>query len=151
MSNSWMLFVDGENFTIRGQEFAKANNIMITSGPCYEPDVFLWLPFTQRSTPRHAGIARTTINNFHVDSQDIITGYAKRAHYFTTCPGDQQKQDDVRERLRGNYFEPWVYHKTKGARAKVVDIAMTTEILANAFRKTFDVLVLNRATRMARH
>jgi hypothetical protein len=38
----WMLFVDGENFTIRGQEVAAANGLVLAEGGLHRRDVFLW-------------------------------------------------------------------------------------------------------------
>jgi hypothetical protein len=38
-----MLFVDGENLTIRGQDFASANSLKLSEGPYYKKDAFLWM------------------------------------------------------------------------------------------------------------
>jgi hypothetical protein len=39
----WMLFVDGENITIRAQEHAEENNRVIPStAPVYLKDVYFW-------------------------------------------------------------------------------------------------------------
>jgi hypothetical protein len=40
----WMMFVDGENLTIRGQEFAKKNHIALSEGKFFTRDGFVWLP-----------------------------------------------------------------------------------------------------------
>jgi hypothetical protein len=40
----WMMFVDGENFTIRSQIFAKTRGITMEPGSYYRKDVFVWLP-----------------------------------------------------------------------------------------------------------
>ena len=40
----WIMFVDGENFTIRGQRVADAEKITFDEGQFYRKDVFLWLP-----------------------------------------------------------------------------------------------------------
>jgi hypothetical protein len=42
--HKWMLFVDGENFTIRGQELADKRSIVLTEGRYYCKDTFLWVP-----------------------------------------------------------------------------------------------------------
>jgi hypothetical protein len=39
---SWMLFVDGENLTKRGQEVMKAAGVRLEPGPWWERDVYLW-------------------------------------------------------------------------------------------------------------
>ena len=36
----WMLFVDGENLTLRAQEFARQQNIALKSGRHYLSDTF---------------------------------------------------------------------------------------------------------------
>ena len=40
----WMLFVDGENVTKRGQEALKGKGFQLESGPYWRRDVYLWLP-----------------------------------------------------------------------------------------------------------
>ena len=40
----WMLFVDGENFTIRGQKYARDKGVRLEEGSEYCPNVFLWMP-----------------------------------------------------------------------------------------------------------
>jgi len=39
-----MMFVDGENLTIRAQRFAQEEGITLQKGPYYERDVMVWLP-----------------------------------------------------------------------------------------------------------
>jgi hypothetical protein len=43
-SYQWMVFVDGENFTIRGQKLAKDNSIELKEGKYFCKDTFLWFP-----------------------------------------------------------------------------------------------------------
>jgi hypothetical protein len=38
----WMVFVDGENFTIRLQNVASAEGIALVDGPYAEKDFFAW-------------------------------------------------------------------------------------------------------------
>ncbi len=40
----WVLFVDGENFTIRAKKVAEANDIKLVEGSHHMRDVFVWLP-----------------------------------------------------------------------------------------------------------
>ncbi len=54
----WVFFVDGENFTIRAQKVAEANDIKLVEGSHHMRDVFVWLP----------GIAAT---------QDTTQGYLR--------------------------------------------------------------------------
>ena len=39
----WMLFVDGENFTIRGQAMAKLGGFKLEQGAYWHTDAFLWV------------------------------------------------------------------------------------------------------------
>jgi len=39
-----MLFVDGENLTIRGQAVAKSRSRTLVEGPHFKRDIFLWFP-----------------------------------------------------------------------------------------------------------
>jgi hypothetical protein len=41
---SWMSFVDGENFTIRAQNLAKKANVSLIEGPYFKQDCFVWIP-----------------------------------------------------------------------------------------------------------
>ena len=52
----WMLFVDGENFTIRAQKVVASEHIKLAEGPYFSPDVFIWLPdVTATRTSTNAG------------------------------------------------------------------------------------------------
>jgi len=42
MSRRWMVFVDGENLTIRAQRIAEKEGITLGEGPAYKQDVFIW-------------------------------------------------------------------------------------------------------------
>lgn len=124
----WMLFVDGENFTIRAQKVAEANDIKLTEGSHYMHDVFVWLP----------GLAAT---------QDTTQGYlrlqpqATRSFYYTSVLGDEQRLQDVRRKLRELGFNPEVFKKSKD-KAKGVDIALSIDLLLNASANSYDVAVL---------
>ena len=85
----WMLFVDGENFTIRAQRFAKRRDFTLTTGPCYEPDTFVWFPDWKAT-----GALTNTEDVSHRVQPNAI-----RAHYYTSVRGDDQKQRRVREAL----------------------------------------------------
>lgn len=41
----WMLFVDGENFAIRGRELLRSKGIEPSPGEFFVPDVLLWWPW----------------------------------------------------------------------------------------------------------
>lgn len=64
-----------------------------------------------------------------------------RRFWFGTYVGNEDQFLDARERLRRNGFEPVLFRGSKG-REKGVDIALTKEMLVNAFNKNFDEGVL---------
>ena len=41
---SWMMFVDGENLTIRAQEHVKSQHLEIPEGEYHKKNTFIWLP-----------------------------------------------------------------------------------------------------------
>ncbi len=125
-----MLFVDGENFTIRGQEFAASQGKGFDRGTHYEPHVFLWIP----------NIAAQQLIYFggHIPME----GSALRAHYYTSTTGNDEKRRKVHRALWNLGFTPNVFTKPSGTQSKGVDIKLTTDMLAHAFRGNYDVAVL---------
>src|SRR5688572_24243426 len=101
----WMMFVDGENFTIQGQQFALAAEPPcrpIFRGTWWELDVFLWLPQQNGTTP--------LTNAYHgVPVQD----QSVRSYYYTSLVGDEQRLLHVREKLWELRFQPEVFKKNK--------------------------------------
>jgi uncharacterized LabA/DUF88 family protein len=123
-----MLFVDGENFTIRAQKIAEANGVVLSDGSHYSKDVFVWLPglpATQDTTQGHLRLQHHAIRSF----------------YYTSVAGDDLRIQDVRQRLRNMGFNPHVFKKTRD-KAKGVDIALSKDLLVNAFFDNYDVAVL---------
>jgi len=52
-SREWMLFVDGENLTIRGQKLCAAQpGLDLIEGANYKRDCFLWFPGAEASAVR---------------------------------------------------------------------------------------------------
>lgn len=128
----WMLFVDGENFTLRGQEVIKEQDYSLVPGKYWLRDVFLWFP-----------------NDDAIDSLGFaspVKGYlerkAIRAHYYTSVTSDAAGLEEVREALWRLGFTAEVAKKPKGRRAKAVDIALTKDVLTNAFLDNYDILML---------
>ena len=72
-----MIFVDGENFTIRGQQVAKAKKIDLVRGPNWEPDTFLWFPGMNGEYPE---FSRDAVMASTMNQADIR---AERAYYYT--------------------------------------------------------------------
>lgn len=128
----WMLFVDGENFTIRAQEFASAQGrLPLREGELFKPDCFLWFPGQEA---RHSRIVQQT---------PLVRTLAVRAFYYTSVQGDDQAIQMVTEHLWKMGFSGYVFKKTrKEQKAKGVDIALTKDMLSHAFLGNYGVAVL---------
>ena len=129
MQRNWMMFVDGENFTIRGQEVASRDGVKLKAGEYWQKDVFLWLPGIE---PRRGYFGGSAL-------WQGVNDYAVRAHYYTSVSGDDQLVASTREALKTLGFHPEVFKKPSGQKSKGVDIALTTNMLAHAFRNNYDV------------
>lgn len=123
----WMLFVDGENFTIRAQDIAKEKGLELIQGAYHEPDVYVWPSLM-----------------FQVEI--IINGLLKKApirsYYYTSVVGDDNRVDEIKNSLWRIGFHPEVFKKTKGRRSKGVDITLTKDVLSHAFLNNYDLAVL---------
>ena len=95
---SWMLFVDGENLTIRAQDLAKLPkyNVQLKEDTYYKPDVFIWFPNRMAQYSIRAGVPH-------------IEPFAARATYYTSLAGDFPTIDSVRDSLRMIGFAPQVF------------------------------------------
>jgi hypothetical protein len=89
----WMMFVDGENFCIRGQQFALFRGIALREGPFYRKDIFPWLPKLHATTFGPQGYPQQAI----------------RSYYYTSLVGDEEKLLEVREELWALEFHPEVF------------------------------------------
>lgn len=125
----WMLFVDGENFTICAQKVALKADVKLIEGDIYMPDVFVWLP----------GLRGTT--NVMGHAYLPLQPNAIRSFYYTTVPGDEVKVNDVKQKLRNLLFSPQVFKKRKD-KSKGVDIALAKDLLVHAFLNHYDVAAL---------
>jgi hypothetical protein len=127
----WMSFVDGENFTIRGQELATAKGIALVPGGHFQKDVFVWFP----------GLAGRA--NILSEAPLKLQPAGIRAHYYTSMTGDDVKMTAVREALWKLGFQPEVFKKdSQTKKSKGVDVALTTDFLWNAFQDNYDVAIL---------
>lgn len=129
----WMLFVDGENFTIRAQELARQEGLSLDIAPTHHlRDVFVWLPGWRPL----AGVHLRRI--FPVENT-----LATRAYYYSSVVGDNEKVAGVRRSLRVLEFDPQVFKKPTGtAKSKGVDITLTKDMLSHAFQGHYDDAVL---------
>jgi uncharacterized LabA/DUF88 family protein len=129
----WMLFVDGENLTIRAQKFASDNAVSLQEGAEYRKDIFVWFPGL-KATP--------ALTNTH-DSPIKVQDHAIRAYYYTSLTGDDLQILSVKQALRSLGFHPEVFKKVRREeKAKGVDIALAKDFLSHAFLDNYDVAVL---------
>jgi uncharacterized LabA/DUF88 family protein len=128
----WMLFVDGENFTIRAQDLAQKKQIALIQGDFYLEDVFVWLPKVE-----------ATDAIIYSAAQPRIQGHAIRSHFYTSAEGDGDRITTIRECLWKLKFHPEVFKKTRrDQKAKGVDIALSRDMLTHAFFNNYDVAIL---------
>jgi uncharacterized LabA/DUF88 family protein len=147
----WMVFVDGENFAIRGRAVADEHKVVLERGALYRPDVFLWYP-TSASGPALATRERKTERTLPgEDPRQFCTGgerlrlqhWAKRAYYYTSLTGSDEQVNEIRAALVHIGFAPAVFKKPKDqARSKGVDVSLTKDMLSHAFMDNYDVAVL---------
>jgi hypothetical protein len=124
----WMVFVDGENFTIRSQQWASENRVPLISGPYWAKDAFLWFP---ESDPRAMNMPMA------------LGGRAVRAYYYTSAVAAENVLAQYRDRLAEMGFDPRVFKRDAGTkRSKGVDITLATEMLTNAFMDNYSLAVL---------
>ena len=130
LEHSWMVFVDGENFTIRAQKVAAAKNLQLVEGRYHKKDCFAWFPkFT--ATARIAS-APTQLQR-----------HALRAYYYTSLIGDTAALEAVEMSLWQLGFNPQVFKRDANQKkAKGVDIALTKDMLTHAFLGHYEVAVL---------
>jgi uncharacterized LabA/DUF88 family protein len=126
-----MLFVDGENFTFRGQDFANQSGIAPVAGDYYEQDVFIWLPQVRGTQGIYGS------NTLRIEQQAI------RAYYYTSLTGDDSKITAIRAKLWQLGFQPEVFKKTRqNEKAKGVDIALCKDMLIHAVYSNYDVAII---------
>ena len=131
-TNRWMVFVDGENFTLRAQEIAARLGLSLDAAPeFFQRDVFVWLP------------EFLPLVHFYEPFNLVLDPPAIRAYYYASVVGDEDRLTTIREALRGLTFEPKVFKKESGTRrSKGVDIALTKDMLSHAFLGNYDAAVL---------
>ena len=125
-----MLFVDGENLTIRAERYAKENQITLIEGKNYLKETFIWLPNHVPTT------------NF-VEVRSFLAAYATRAYYYTSMKADDTRIDTATEQLWNLGFTPQIFKKIrKEDKAKGVDIALTKDMLMHASQDHYEVACL---------
>ncbi|MCK4415462.1 MAG: NYN domain-containing protein [Candidatus Eisenbacteria sp.] len=134
--NRWMMFVDGENLTLQGQKVAEAAGLQLQPGPYWRKDVFLWVPGPDPVTTVFlVGYPGSMHLSFQLEQRAV------RSHFYTALVGSEETQRETEKQLRDRSFEPRVFRKV-GGKSKGVDIALTTDMLAHAYRDNYDLAVL---------
>jgi hypothetical protein len=126
----WMLFVDGENLTIRAEKYAEKNRRVIPAAPPgYLTGVYFWPP----------GMFGDPLSAEFFPNLQLM---GRRSYYYTSAKGDDNKLDSIRHALRELGFKPTVFKRTESRKAKGVDIALATDMLSDAHRDNFEVAIL---------
>jgi uncharacterized LabA/DUF88 family protein len=130
-SGNWMMFVDGENFTLRAQELARRNDLDLGADPTlYSKDVFVWMP-------GWSGVS-WNIGTTQLSHSDAVRGY-----FYTSVVGDDLRIVTVKQALRSLRFDPQVFKRLSGTqKSKGVDIALTKDMLSHAFLGNYQNAVL---------
>jgi len=135
---AWMLFVDGENLTKRGQELLKSQGVALHAGDAWLRDVYLWLPGID------ADYAFFAYHGHAFSGQPYVgprVSTATRAYYYTSTISDEPGWTDSRLALRALGFEPRLFRRERG-RSKAVDVALTTDVLTLAAEERYEVAVI---------
>ena len=127
----WVCFVDGENFTMQGQENLKDASVEPVRGRLWERDVLMWLPGTE---------TKVLLNG--VRDKESLSDVPHRMHFYTSVMGSGEKRDEIGDNLWDLGFQPTVLQKVKGRPSKGVDIALTCDMLSHASHDNYDVAVL---------
>jgi len=126
---TWMMFVDGENFTIRAQELVKVGGFKLTEGRWYRRDTFVWMP----------DLPPVRSLNY----KSYLADPGLRAYYYTSLKADTPTIEAVRSELWEIGFTPSVFKKVRpDEKAKGVDISLTKDMLSHAFLNHYEVAVL---------
>ena len=116
-----MMFIDGENLAIRYKAQLAASAAM--DHVLHIPNVAVWSP--------HANLDNNSVC-------EIV-----RRHYYTSCTGDTEAASNVCDELKKvGIQQPHVFHKRKNGRSKRVDISLTTDMMAHAHRRNYDIAIL---------
>ncbi|MDQ2934068.1 MAG: NYN domain-containing protein [Chloroflexota bacterium] len=134
----WMLFVDGENFTKRGQAILKAAGVKPEPGTYWQRDTYLWLPLRAARDPFFAAF-RSMFLPHSAGGRDARL--ARRAYFYTSATADEPDSRVHRLALRALGFEPRLFKRQQG-RSKAVDIALTTEVLTLASEDRYELAVI---------
>jgi uncharacterized LabA/DUF88 family protein len=121
-----MVFVDGTNFL---------------SGLSREMDIIINPDKADALTSTSISLAKTLIE-LTINRSKGAHGFSHiRYYWFGSYKGGQSDEFHYYKTLREQGFEPFLYRKVND-KEKGVDIALTKEMLVNAFNANFDVAIL---------
>ena len=158
----WMLFVDGENFTKRGQAVLEEANLKPVGPTHWREDVLLWLPTHKGTEPFIAPSSWPFMRTSSPSVPQPQAHLADRAYYYTSMPYENAAVvTATRLALREIGFEPKMFprrrEKSKVAelppgeerdealarwKSKAVDLALATDVLTLAGEGRYEVAVL---------
>jgi uncharacterized LabA/DUF88 family protein len=137
-----MVFVDGENFTIRGQRVASHLKLQLEQGRRWQKDAFLWVPYEGPAFLFNARAEPPQSERLEV-AQPVLQERPVRSYYYAGATGADPDRAKVSEALWNIGFEPKVFKKDKkDEKTKAVDIALCTDILSHAYLDNYDVAML---------
>jgi uncharacterized LabA/DUF88 family protein len=139
----WMLFVDGENFTKRGQEVLKDAKVSPLAGTHWQKDVYLWVPFHTATDPfmGHQAWSMRRIDEPYSPPPPSAHA-ATRSYYYTSMPYENAGAvTHTRLALRELGFEPRMFPRRQG-KSKAVDLSLATDVLTLAGENRYEVAVI---------
>ncbi|MDO9573886.1 MAG: NYN domain-containing protein [Candidatus Contubernalis sp.] len=120
-----MVFIDGSNFLIQ-----LCKELEITNFRAERPPHSIF-------TLAEKMISKTTHMSRYSSEFALI-----RRYWFSSYAGNDKDYSSLRIILRELDFEPILFKKHQDKKEKGVDIALTKEMLVNAFNSNFDIAIL---------
>jgi uncharacterized LabA/DUF88 family protein len=124
--------------------------LKLIESPYYSKDTFVWVPERLATenllTPENFDPSMPVQTIPSHEPNVPLQAHAIRAHYYTSVTGDTEKANSIRNSLWNIRFTPHVFWKKKNTKSKGVDIALTTDLLSNAYRDNYDAAVLCAGT-----
>lgn len=121
-NSSAMIFVDGENLSIRYNELL--NGKSPKNHISFEKDIYIW---------------SSQINRIRYNRYCSFI----RKYYYSSVQGDEDKVNEVKDKLKAIGIQsPIIFKKQKGKRSKRVDITLAVDMLKHAYNKNMDIAIL---------
>jgi uncharacterized LabA/DUF88 family protein len=127
-----MIFVDGEDFTMRAEKLAKGAGIKLEAGPYYQKGSFYWFPFSYPAE---------VLSN--AEGTLLLRTPPVRSMYYASTPGGTKGVDRVKRAIWKLGFEPKVFSSSRRAsKVKGIEVSLVTDALSNAFAGNYDIAVI---------